>query len=627
MRPFAMLKDGSRRALEEAVLTQDPPRPSQRVLTDEMASARHSTPRRLARTLRGDLDTIVLKALKKTPTQRYHSVGAFAQDVRNYLQNLPVSARPDSAWYRTRRFIARYKLPVSAAAVTLLAIIGGGAIAAWQAHVAEAQAQMAARQRDKAVALASLNGAMNDFMFLLITDAALTDEPVTVRELLERSEQLATAGSSESREDHAAILGMIAGLIQNVSGDTGKALRLFERALALVEGSHNKDLRARLICDHAVTAMRTDPAKVDAANRAIHRELENPELDPATASYCLYYLQRIARATQDAPASLEYATQSLERFHHAYRQPLLEEGMLLAGLASAYSWNAQNLQAERYFALALQKYVQAGRERSVLASNLFANWALVSASAGVPKRELELYDHALSMMGDNAAASPRPVVTFNRASALVATGRYAQAKDAYDLALRLTHESKLVELEMSCLLGLATLAEKSGDRRAAERYLSEANTLAAPAWRTDNPALLRRLAFEGALALADGKFEGARAKFERILATKAKDPRMTMRATLGKAEAELLAGNTSSAIAQSRAALALATSLHGGFPYSSHTGLSWLMLGRALQARGDISQARKAYETAIAHLSNTVDADHPELLRARQLLASSGGTR
>ena len=103
-------------------------------------------------------------------------------------------------------------------------------------------------------------------------------------------------------------------------------------------------------------------------------------------------------------------------------------------------------------------------------------------------------------------------------------------------------------------------------------------------------------------------------------------PRLALQAVLGEAEVELLSGDTAAAVARSQDALNMATTLQGGVPYSCHAGLSRLMLGRALQARGDIPQARKAFETAITHLSNTVDADHPELLRARRLLASIAGT-
>jgi serine/threonine protein kinase/tetratricopeptide (TPR) repeat protein len=629
-RPFGA-KDGSRRALEEAVLTGDPSRPSQCILTDEVASARQSTPRRLTRTLSGDLDTIILKALKKTPTQRYHSVGAFAQDIGNYLQGLPVSARPDSAGYRFRRFVSRYKLPVGAAAVTLLAIIGGGAVAAWQARVAELQARVAesatrvaVRERDKAVALASRNGAMSDFMAVLISDGALTDKPMTVSEILERSEQLATTDSSDNSEDRAAILDMIAAITLNISGNVGRSTQLVDRALALVGTSRDKDLRARLTCDHSMMTAIADSRNAAAATSAINQELANPELDPGIASNCLAYLSRISRYTQDAPAVLSYSLQSLGRFQHANRQPLDEEATLLGYVGYAYYMNGENQEANRYFETAMGKYVQMGRERSMRANLLIENWAMVSISVGLPKRALEQYDRALSFLKVTSAAGPPPVTAANRADALADIGRFAQAREAYDLCLRVTRESKFVTFEVSCLLGLASVAERSGDRAAARRYLDETNSLLLP---SNHRYMLIRLAIQGRLDLDVGRLEEARAKFDEVLAAKSKSPPTTaISAALGRAEVEVLAGDTGAALARSQDALKRATSLQGSFPYSLHTGLSWLMLGRALQAGGDLLQARKAYETAIEHLSNTVDADHPDLVRARQLLESNGGT-
>jgi len=78
-RPFCP-QGASRRDLEEAILTQDPPRPSQSAFNMEVAAARNTTPRKLALALTGDLDTILLKALKKAPAERYLSIGAFAKE-------------------------------------------------------------------------------------------------------------------------------------------------------------------------------------------------------------------------------------------------------------------------------------------------------------------------------------------------------------------------------------------------------------------------------------------------------------------------------------------------------------------------------------------------------------------
>ena len=91
-RPYKLQRD-SRGALEEAILQADPPLPS------EVADAR----RRHA--LRGDLDTVVLKALKKKPAERYPTVHALLDDIERHLSSRPVLAQRDSRWYRARKFM------------------------------------------------------------------------------------------------------------------------------------------------------------------------------------------------------------------------------------------------------------------------------------------------------------------------------------------------------------------------------------------------------------------------------------------------------------------------------------------------------------------------------------------
>jgi cytochrome c-type biogenesis protein CcmH/NrfG len=71
--------------------------------------------------------------------------------------------------------------------------------------------------------------------------------------------------------------------------------------------------------------------------------------------------------------------------------------------------------------------------------------------------------------------------------------------------------------------------------------------------------------------------------------------------------------------ADARQALALAQGAQGGIPYSNHTGLAWLMLGRVLAKQGETAPAHNAFQAAIEHLSNTVDSAHPMLVRAREL--------
>ncbi len=140
------VKRGSRGALEDAILGVEPPKPSQSGIEEAGAVARGTTAKRLARQLAGDLDTIVLKALKKVPAERYPTAQALAEDMRRYLSGGAVLARPDSALYRARKFVVRHWLSMSAAAGITLALAAGGTVAMWEANVARQQARVAERE-------------------------------------------------------------------------------------------------------------------------------------------------------------------------------------------------------------------------------------------------------------------------------------------------------------------------------------------------------------------------------------------------------------------------------------------------------------------------------------------------
>ncbi len=89
--------------------------------------------------LRGDLDNIVLKALRKEPDRRYLSAENFAEDILRYQQGLPVTARPHTFSYRAEKFVKRNLLAVVAVGLISLAIIGGVIATWWQARIAQAE--------------------------------------------------------------------------------------------------------------------------------------------------------------------------------------------------------------------------------------------------------------------------------------------------------------------------------------------------------------------------------------------------------------------------------------------------------------------------------------------------------
>jgi serine/threonine protein kinase len=129
-RPYKLTRD-SRGALEDAILQAEPPTPSSVVAPERR------------RELRGDLDTIVLKALKKRPEARYATVHAFEEDVGRHLGGHPVFARPDSWTYRLSRLVRRRKLAVTAAATVALVLVGATLYSARQAQLARSEQKRA----------------------------------------------------------------------------------------------------------------------------------------------------------------------------------------------------------------------------------------------------------------------------------------------------------------------------------------------------------------------------------------------------------------------------------------------------------------------------------------------------
>ena len=138
-RPYQLAREALQRraALEEAIVRVDAPAPSS-VVKDKA----------MRRALRGDLDAIVLKALKKAPEQRYETAAAFADDIERYLNRLPVHAQRASRLYRFNRFIARNRFAVGAVGAVIAALAVGLGIALWQATVARDEAARANAIKD-----------------------------------------------------------------------------------------------------------------------------------------------------------------------------------------------------------------------------------------------------------------------------------------------------------------------------------------------------------------------------------------------------------------------------------------------------------------------------------------------
>lgn len=154
----------------------------------------------LGSALRGDLDSLLLKALAPDPEQRYASAGALADDLQRHLRNEPIEARPPSAAYRMQKFIRRHRGGVSITAALALAVLASLGTALWQARVAHAEAQRANGQALVAQREALRANGVRDLLVELFEN----ESPGAARSQLPDTATLLQRGAARARTELAA---------------------------------------------------------------------------------------------------------------------------------------------------------------------------------------------------------------------------------------------------------------------------------------------------------------------------------------------------------------------------------------------------------------------------------------
>ncbi len=153
VRPFR-LAERAQREMERAILEEEPTRPSTAVTTGKGEGALVPTdPERLRRELSGELDHLVLMALRKEPVRRYPSAEALGSDVTNYLSGLPVAAQPDGVGYRVRKFVQRNRTAVATSGVIAVLITSLAVVSTVLAITSSRQQAEIAEERDRAEAV------------------------------------------------------------------------------------------------------------------------------------------------------------------------------------------------------------------------------------------------------------------------------------------------------------------------------------------------------------------------------------------------------------------------------------------------------------------------------------------
>ncbi|MEO8659410.1 MAG: serine/threonine-protein kinase [Bryobacteraceae bacterium] len=219
-------RHGTRGGLEEAILTVDPDPPS--------ALAAGKT---LVRALRGDLDTIILKSLKKRPEDRYPSVDALAEDIQRYLDHHPVRAQRDSASYRLSKFVRRNRVSMTAASVILFLLVAGAALVTWQAREAFAQQKRAETAKRFLISI------------LIDSHSYWAGKPLTALDLLKRSQTRIQGLPNMDPETRVEMMNLLGASLLSLEDTQGAEAALARVAsdMRQIRASHPQVLRARML--------------------------------------------------------------------------------------------------------------------------------------------------------------------------------------------------------------------------------------------------------------------------------------------------------------------------------------------------------------------------------------------
>ncbi|HVX65717.1 MAG TPA: protein kinase [Bryobacteraceae bacterium] len=354
--------------IAEVVCVREPEKPSTAVnrveerygvtiTPDTVSRKREGAPEKLRRRLRGDLDNIILMALRKDPKRRYASVEQFSEDLRRHLAGLPVIARADTLAYRTSKFVRRNKVAVAAAGLLLVTLTGGIAATAWQARIASLERARAERRFNEVRKLAG------SFLFELHDSIRDLPGSTPARELIVRRALQYLNNLAREAGNDASLTKELASAYERVGdvqgnprfgnlGDTRGAIESYRKALALrtaMDSSANDPaLRRDLVSNQGKLSdllwVAGDPANaVEAARRRL--EIARKLSDVATGNaddrfqFGIAYVDygwKLAATKGDFAGALTNCRAGL-RVLEQIPAPAKPDPARLRGLGSAYS--------------------------------------------------------------------------------------------------------------------------------------------------------------------------------------------------------------------------------------------------------------------------------------------------
>lgn len=590
------------------------------------ASATTRDPQR-GRRLRGDIDAILNRALKKDPAQRYASADAFALDIEQHLQGRPIQARPDSTWYRFSKFVSRNRIATVAAAAVLIAILGGASIALWQAREAREQAERTAIERDIARRAAAREEAVRMYLTSMFRNSAGSDgaETTTAKAMLDRSAERVL---QQYRDDP-----YLAGKVVETLADLYGALEDVAGQVPLLEGYLKQ------------AGPEADPATVASVQQKLaHAELSRGNLQRASelmraaeqfwdrdrTRYPEQHLEglaikaRILRAQGDLAGSIATNQQAITERIALSGENHSETAILYNSLGIALM-NANRLQeATAAYQKALSIHDALGTGEDVPALVMRANVGTLSYRVGrVAEAERELkhaFEGQRAISGDSAAVAASMGQYGSLQTALGHPDRAIPVlEEAARMAEKFTATGSALHVQNRTFLAEAQAA--SGQQSRASQIMEETLALARKQFGEDHFFTHRAALAKARLSATQPSRAISSADFA-VLATKLRAAGPTAQLALGQAlvaHGELLMkeGRSAEALPVLEEAVKLREQVM--WEQSWELAEARARLGEAQIATGK-PEGKKLIEQSLTTLESQLGPDHPQTTRARRAI-------
>ncbi len=594
--------------------TQDPPKAS---TAASRADCRATSEQGLKRTLRGDLDNILQKALGPDPEDRYKTANALAADLHRYLNGEPVSAMPPTLAYRARKFVARHRGGVATTLLTALALIVSLVIAT-------SQMLEARKQRDAAIYQQQRVLASNEFLTLLLGEIGPRGEALSLGELLDRGVDMLERSFGEDYRFLGRMYFDVANSYFSL-GETEKMRDLFGRAEAAARAHGDDDLLAAVLCIGAVIEFPTEPersvSRVDEAN-ALLSGIAASSMDSVAA--CARANAHRLDLEGDRPAAIEKLKTTIDVFNASELASVQNRILVMNQLGNLYHKNGDRAEGLAVNGEILALMERSGRNATAGYMINMLNRSVFLQSMGEIRSAYELRRELLERMRELQDTGRVPIAVFSfYAASLMRLGRYDEALPVAFEALEAAQNAGNTYWAAQDELQIGRILMYLGRYDEADEYLDSAEaTFFSAAAANDRLIQAVNLGRAG-VRLGRGDVDGARelidAELERLDYPNTLGSPGTASVLRLAAEIALASGEGEEAERYANDSYELAVNAARDPAQSANVGQALLLRAKARRMQNKLESARADLTRAQDALTNGLGEDSPLAIDAAAL--------